>query len=304
MESHEHTPEDDAKTPSFEQHKSPLPDKVKAHKQQRQPASASASSQDADQLTILAHELSNILDGSLRSLSLAQRALPAEQSPQNQPSTTTPVDTDTEEARRKLEIVRQSLCRMAEIVDAAMRSTASSLSSSIMMPDTAIELGEAIFHAVDVLTPIACEKHVQIKARVSNGLSGVPAGPLYPVIVNGLSNAIDSVAMCPSLADRVTPGLVEITAQWTEDGKIQILILDEGIGLPDTPTENIFQHGFSTKLRHPGVGLAVARAIVDELPDSSIQLRNRTDRHAADGPGAIFEVTWRPASGSANSGAA
>ncbi|HZW10068.1 MAG TPA: ATP-binding protein [Phycisphaerales bacterium] len=260
----------------------PAPRDAAARSAKLAPRDSGASSTGADRLTVLAHELGNILDGSLRCLGLAERALDPATPPRGDPG---------DEARRKLETVRAALHRMAEIVDAAMKAPSAPLAA-----EAPIELGEAIFHAVDVLTPVASERRVRIKACVSNGLSGVPAGPLYPVIINGLANAIDAIAAAGRAAHEQTGGSVDVTAGWTDDGRVRIEIRDDGVGLPaDAPSEAVFRFGFSTKPGGAGVGLAVARAIVDELTDGSLRLFTRADRPRAGRPGAILEVTFRPA---------
>lgn len=261
-----------------------------AHRTARlSPGDPAASSDGADRLTILAHELGNILDGSLRCLGLAERALPEE----GTESADAP-----DGARRRLDIVRQSLHRMAELVEAAMRSAGNPV-SGFSPPVAPIELGEAIFHAVDVLTPVATEHGVKISTVVSNGLSGVPAGALYPVIVNGLSNAIEAIASAASESADEPVGSVEVSAGWTEDGRVRISIRDDGVGLPNAATEAIFRFGFSTKARGSGVGLAVARSIVEELPEGTIRLFSRADRPSTSRPGAVFEVTFRPSASDA-----
>lgn len=250
------------------------------------PDSPAASGESADRLTVLAHELGNILDGSLRSLGLAERALP-EAAPAR------PGETG-DEARRRLDIVRQSLHRMAEMVDAAMRAAGNG-GAHLGIPSSPVELGEAIFHAVDVLSPAAAEHGVKINTVVSNGLSGVPAGTLYPVIVNGLTNAIEAVAAAASHGG-AGGGLVEISAGWTEDGRVRLTIRDDGVGLPNAATETIFRFGFTTKSRGSGIGLAVARSIVEDLPSGTLRLFSRADRPSHGRPGAVFEVTFRPSS--------
>lgn len=261
------------------------PNRPGAHHASRPaPRSAAASGESADRLTILAHELGNILDGSLRSLGLAERALHEAEQPR-------PRETP-DEARKRLDVVRQSLHRMAELVDAAMRASGNG-GVHLAIPASPVELGEAIFHAVDVLGPAATEHGVKINTIVSNGLSGVPAGTLYPVIVNGLTNAIEAVAAGASHGGP-GGGLVEISAGWTEDGRVRVTIRDDGVGLPNAATETIFRFGFTTKSRGSGIGLAVARSIVEELPDGMLRLFSRADRPQGGRPGAVFEVTFRP----------
>lgn len=258
------------------------------------PRSSEASGESADRLTVLAHELGNILDGSLRSLGLAERALHDAEQPR-------PGETP-DEARRRLEIVRHSLHRMAELVDAAMRASGSG-GTHLTIPATPVELGEAIFHAVDVLGPSATEHGVKISTVVSNGLSGVLAGTLYPVIINGLTNAIESVAEAGSKGGP-GGGLVEITAGWTEDGRVRVIIRDNGIGLPNAATETIFKFGFTTKSRGSGIGLAVARSIVEDLPEGSLRVYSRTDLPSPTRPGAVFEVAFRPPAAASDSAGA
>ncbi len=243
------------------------------------PAEPAASGEGADRLTVLAHELGNLLDGSLRSLSLAKRSLPdAEESS----------GVAIDDGRKRLDIVQQSLLRMAEIVDAAMRQPGPR-GSVLPLPATSIELGEAIFHAVDVLTPLATAHGISISTVVSNGLSGLPTGTLYSAIVNGLTNAIEAV-----VAAEGDGGCVEVSAGWTDEGKIRISIRDDGCGLPDMPADALFRFGCSTKSRGSGLGLSVTRTIVNELPDGTLRLFSRTDREDADRPGAVFEITYRP----------
>lgn len=249
------------------------------------PSGPAASGERADRLTVLAHELGNLLDGSLRSLNLARRSLPGESSEAH--------NATTDEGRKRLDIVQQSLLRMAEIVNAAMRQPGVLGAASVAAPDASIELGEAIFHAVDVLMPTATEQGVRISTVVSNGLSGVPAGTLYSVIINALTNAIEAVAAAIDTSAGET-GTVEVFASWTDDGRIQIRIQDDGGGLPDVSASELVRFGYSTKARGSGLGLAVARAIVSELPDGTMRLCTRTDRADPKRPGTVFEVAYRP----------
>lgn len=253
----------------------------------RDPTSPSAarSGADADKLTAFAHELGNLLDGSLRCLGLAQRALPTGESHPD------PRHTDPSDARRQLQTLRLALERMSELVDAAMRAgTGSAMGGGNAIPPAPVELGEALFHAVDVLAPLAAEHAVAIRARVSNGLAGIPAGPLYGVMVNAITNAIEAIALCR--ADNHQPGSIDVAAEWIDDGRIRITVTDDGVGPPDD--SRLFTHGFSTKPSGAGLGLALAAAIVRQLPDGEISLTPRPDRASLPRPGAVFEVRYRP----------
>lgn len=245
------------------------------------PRSAVTSTTAADRLTVVAHELRNLLDGSIRCLGLAERSLAPREGD----------GADGDPARQRIETVRIALLRMTEIVQNAMHTHVLSSSAEGVM--SRIELGEAIFHAVDVLTPLASDRDIRIKACVSNGLVGVSAGPLYAVIVNGLQNSIEAIASAGSDSNP-EPGLIEVSASWTEDGRVRVAILDNGPGLPPGGPDAICRFGYSTKEGGSGIGLALAQSVVEELPEGGLSIGDRTDRPAGGRPGAAFEVTFRP----------
>ncbi|MCB0272278.1 MAG: hypothetical protein KDD46_04630 [Bdellovibrionales bacterium] len=64
----------------------------------------------------------------------------------------------------------------------------------------------------------------------------------------------------------------------------KVLVLDEGIGLPPNPTNDIFDPFITTKQRGTGLGLSIVKRIADEH-DSFISLINHKD-----GKGAVFEL--------------
>jgi signal transduction histidine kinase len=55
-----------------------------------------------------------------------------------------------------------------------------------------------------------------------------------------------------------------------------VSVLDEGIGLPETGLERLFEPSFSTKTRGTGLGLAITRRIV-EAWGGSIEYERREE---------------------------
>jgi signal transduction histidine kinase len=138
-----------------------------------------------ERLTVLSHELNNLLDGSLRCLGLARRsikALPTHAA-------------EVEGARRQLDTVYGALERMADLVNAAMRGTSAVVGSPALSPKRAITLAEAVTHAADVIFPEAQELGVTVRVDLAAAVGPLPIGPLYSVLLNGLRNAMESIAL-------------------------------------------------------------------------------------------------------------
>ena len=111
----------------------------------RSPRDPDSAPERLDTMDVLTHELSGLLDGSMRCLGLAMRSLSA-------------VEGAVEEladAQQQIETVRRALERMSELVEAAMNGSAASIGSALIGAGRPISLGEAVRHAVDVVRPVA-----------------------------------------------------------------------------------------------------------------------------------------------------
>jgi len=95
------------------------------------------------------------------------------------------------------------------------------------------------------------------------------ATQMEQALINLLRNAAD--------AARETSGGVSL-ALTVRDGDVEITIEDEGPGLPRT--ENLFVPGFTTKPGGSGIGLVLAREII-EAHGGKLQLANRDKRRGA-----------------------
>lgn len=90
-------------------------------------------------------------------------------------------------------------------------------------------------------------------------------------LINLLRNAIDAVLLNTGAA----PTPEAVTLLWNVAGStLQILILDEGVGLADT--DNLFVPFFTTKEHGSGIGLLLSRQII-EAHGGTLTLQNRTD---------------------------
>lgn len=249
------------------------------------PEDPSSGPLNADRLTVVAHELRNMLDGSMRWLGLAAAALPEGE-----------VAGDADRlcaAREQILTVQGTLERMSSMVNAALRSRTVPIGSPLLGVSSVVTLGMAIDHALDVVRPLAHERGVQVRVTIDPEAGCVPAGPLYTVVLNGVINAVQSIGRAAE-RDTLNPGgLVEVRAfRDRVHPDIVVDILDDGAGVdPSVRGERAFRHGVSTRDDGHGIGLAISRQIVASL-DGVISLADREDREGSHRPGAVLRVRF------------
>jgi C4-dicarboxylate-specific signal transduction histidine kinase len=119
--------------------------------------------------------------------------------------------------------------------------------NSIVKSATQIVVGEARRHGVDL--NLCC----------SGELPMVTADPiqLEQVLVNLLANGIDALEQCGSGRQ-----LTVETCQ-TSSGDVEVLVADNGCGLPADYEHKIFESFFTTKDHGLGMGLAISRSMVE-----------------------------------------
>jgi signal transduction histidine kinase len=108
-----------------------------------------------------------------------------------------------------------------------------------------------------------------------------------PLVVKGdavlLEWALEAVAKngIDALAGR--GGTLEISAERTADDEVRVRVADDGPGIPRELRARVFEPGFSTKESGWGIGLSLARRIVEEAHGGRLEL-------APSSEGATFDV--------------
>jgi signal transduction histidine kinase len=250
------------------------------------PSDASAGPDSADHLTTLAHDLSNLLDGSMRWLSLAVTTMDSDcTSKQNDPNE----QLDT--ARQQIDTVQQTLHRMSTMVNTAMRSNTVPIGSPILGVSEAVTTAMCIDHAVDVVRPLASQAGVRIEIDINPSAGELPAGPIYTVVLNALFNAVQSIQQATRVDSLDPGGLIKVQATIDQQhDELVVTITDDGVGLtPGTNPEQPFKHGYSTNnsSKPSGMGLAISRQIIDQL-EGVISLTNRPGQQTTQRPGAVL----------------
>ncbi len=119
---------------------------------------------------------------------------------------------------------------------------------------------------------------IRFRVRARPGLPPVRANPVLLVwaLENVVRNALDA------LAGR--GGSIRVAAAASARGRIRFSVSDDGPGIPAELRARIFEPGVTTKVGGWGVGLSLARRIIEELHDGRITSRPRR------GGGTVFEI--------------
>ncbi|MBC7363754.1 MAG: HAMP domain-containing protein [Candidatus Aminicenantes bacterium] len=139
---------------------------------------------------------------------------------------------------------------------------------------------EIIQASLKMLCPFLEEKKIQIKLEVEKNLppAYVDADKIRQVLVNILRNAYEAVE---------EGGQIEIFLKLNRQKDkpyFEILISDNGCGIPEKDWENIFEPFFTTKSSGAGLGLANARRILEQH-GGNIRVVKK------EGPGSCFLIT-------------
>lgn len=243
-----------------------------------------------ERLAALAHDLGNLLDGSLRWVVIARRSLETAKSDADQLGA----------VAKQLETVQAALERMADLISATMKASASVVGSPTL--SHGITLREAIEHAALVIMPLADERGIHVQVAISEDLDGMPAGPMYSVVLNGLRNAIESVIEAQDVQHVRSGGVIEVSAglahpmdtRGRRHTLVAIEIKDDGRGLTNGEAAGkAFELGYSSKPGGFGLGLALCREVVREM-GGVIELSRRSDRPASGRAGAVLRINFPP----------
>jgi signal transduction histidine kinase len=113
----------------------------------------------------------------------------------------------------------------------------------------------------------------RVSARVSmevftlseNILADVHA-PLFEWVIENLAkNAVDAMGNAGTIAIKILRG---------NEGKVFIDIIDSGKGIPRSKIEHVFRPGFTTKIRGWGLGLTLAKRIIETYHNGKIFVKS------------------------------
>ena len=140
------------------------------------------------------------------------------------------------------------------------------------------DINDVVQDALRFLEPEALKRGVVLSANQTEGPLLVRADRIHlqQVVLNLVINGMDAVESC-------APGTGKISIQtaWMEGSKIEVSVVDTGKGIPQGRLAQVFDAFFTTKPQGIGVGLSIARTII-ETYGGKIWAENRP------GGGAVF----------------
>lgn len=209
------------------------------------PAPTAAAASSAASLRQLAHELNSLLDGSMRCVGLARQKL------QDQPNAAgTTVDDGLGKAHAAMR-------HMAALLEKAMRQAAAPEPvAAILLFDESQTIGGLCADLSGLLSPHASSSRAKLTFAIAPECNELPAGPLGPVVMNGLRNALEA---CETLASSAAGCESELVASFSiRDGLLHMVIAGPAA---TKPTGHRIGMGLSEQLvRELGGELALTTA--------------------------------------------
>ena len=139
-----------------------------------------------------------------------------------------------------------------------------------------VDLAPLVSECVDMIAPLANERHILIDDRITQGedMHRVQADRtrLKQVMLNLMSNAVKYNTM---------EGSVQLTCKRVAGGWLRINVTDSGIGIPADKLDELFKpfsrlNADKSEIQGAGVGLAVTKSLV-ELMGGRIGVESVTD---------------------------
>jgi two-component system, LuxR family, sensor kinase FixL len=123
-----------------------------------------------------------------------------------------------------------------------------------------VSMNEVIRDLLRIVRADAIARKVDLVAEVDAN-AGIVMGnrvQLLQVLLNLTLNAFEAVSVMRASTRRVV-----IRAERVTDGQICVAVLDSGPGFPAGIVEQLFEPFFSTKAEGTGMGLAIARTLIE-----------------------------------------
>jgi signal transduction histidine kinase len=142
-------------------------------------------------------------------------------------------------------------------------------------PET--DLKAVIAAALSILSTEANQRQIEVQAEGHRGPLLVSADPVHllQVLLNLATNAMDALADISCHARRIA-----IRTALLEDSTVEVSVIDTGPGIPSKKVDEIFDAFYTTKAHGSGLGLSIARTIVDTY-GGKIWAENRPEDGAA-----------------------
>ena len=214
-----------------------------------QPPARSASPLTPAQL---AHELNNLLDGSLRSVCLVKNRL----------RDLAGMADDQAIIEKYLRTAQRSMRQMADVIERYGQQEVTRDLGAEPVLNRRGSLLDTLTHAVNVYGPVIEQRGIELATRLDAELGHLPGGPVYTVLANALNNAMQAI----DRSGRPGPHRIAIRLL-DQDDSVCLQVTDTGCGLEPGVLDDAgrFRFGITTRADGHGVGLGVCRQIAEDL---------------------------------------
>ena len=136
----------------------------------------------------------------------------------------------------------------------------------------ALSLNQVVSEVLQLLHSDLIGRATRIETELAPDLPLIQADPVHmqQVLINLIVNSVEAMGDFPPDRRRI-----EITTR-ASNGSVHLAVRDFGIGLPLEDPDKIFTHFFTTKPDGMGMGLAIARSII-EAHGGELEAQNLSD---------------------------
>jgi nitrogen fixation/metabolism regulation signal transduction histidine kinase len=127
---------------------------------------------------------------------------------------------------------------------------------------TTFDPASVLSEVLDLNAAWADELGVRVERAFEDTRVRVDRGELRRVLINLVSNALEAMGRGGELSARIRRAP---TPQAAIPGRVEISVLDTGVGISTEVRKRLFEPYFTTRTGGTGLGLAIARRLVEEM---------------------------------------
>ena len=122
-----------------------------------------------------------------------------------------------------------------------------------------VDLNEVASEVVSLIRPESARRGVAVEMELASGLPLVHGDKIHlqQVVLNLALNGMDA------MEERTGKKTLGVRTSWKEEGLVEVAISDTGEGIPPDRFPRLFNQFFSTKKKGMGLGLSIARTLVE-----------------------------------------
>jgi len=196
----------------------------------------------------LAHEIKNPLSAMSVNLAMLREDLEGSDTPREQ------------RMLRRVGVVEREVGRLEEILEGFLK-----FARGYQLKPVSSSVNALLREVVEFWAAKAAAAGVDVQLVLEPDLPDVPLDPTYAkqALLNLLNNAFDALTQRPA-AEKSGREQILVCSKRAKGG-VDVLVIDNGPGIPIDAREKVFEPYFSTKHGGSGLGLPTARRIVEEL---------------------------------------